>query len=141
MVHGTAAGGLSEQVGDGVYFGTRGTIDGVLLNGGPYEFAGRAQTVDAPITDWEAQMRVLPHVTGPHRSIPESHIFEDVMQLVEWVISDEPTAVTAEHARHVIEVIESGYRAAETGHEQALSTTFDLPRVPRLMVTKRHHGR
>ena len=127
VVHGTAAGGLSEQFGAGVYFGTRGTIDGVLLNGEPYEFAGRAQTVDAPITDWEAQMRVLPHVTGPHRSIPESHIFEDVMQLVEWVISDEPTAVTAEHARHVIEIIESGYRAAETGHEQALRTTFDLP--------------
>jgi predicted dehydrogenase len=129
VVHGTAAGGLSEQFGAGVYFGTRGTIDGVLLNGEPYEFPGRAQTIDAPITDWEAQMRVLPHVTGPHRSIPESHVFEDVMQLVDWVISDEPTAVTAEHARHVIEIIESGYRAAQTGREQALSTTFDLPEL------------
>jgi len=32
--------------------------------------------------------------------------------------------VTAEHARHVIEIIEAGYRAAETGTTQELTTTF-----------------
>ena len=49
----------------------------------PSSFAGRDETTDAPVTDWEAQMRVLPHVTGTHRTIPESHVFEDVMQLVD----------------------------------------------------------
>ena len=72
-------------------------------------------------------MRVLPHVTGPHREIPESHVFEDIMQLVELVSHGTPTPVTAEHARHVIDIIESGYRSAATGQTQALSTTFAFP--------------
>ena len=68
-------------------------------------------------------MRVLPHVVGPHREIAESHVFEDVMQLVDLVREGAPTAANPEHALHVIDIIESGYRAAETrpdpgaGHE------------------------
>ena len=127
VVHGTAAGGISDQFGAGVYFGTQGTIDGVLLNGEPFDFPGRDRTLDAPVTDWEAQMRVLPHVSGTHRTIPESHVFEDLMQLVEWVTEGTPTLVTAEHARHVIDIIESGYRAAQTGTTQELTTAFELP--------------
>ena len=72
-------------------------------------------------------MRVLPHVVGPHRDIPEAHVFEDIMQLVGLVRDGTPTPVTPEHARHVIEIIEAGYRAAETGQTQDLRTTFDLP--------------
>jgi predicted dehydrogenase len=124
VVHGTAAGAVSEQFGAGVYFGTRGMIDGVLLNGEPFDFPGRELTADAPVTDWEAQMRVLPHVRGPHGAIPEAHVFEDVMQLVDWVADGTPSPVTAEHARHVIDVIESGYRAAESGVTQTLTTSF-----------------
>jgi predicted dehydrogenase len=125
VVHGTAAGAVSDQFGAGRYFGTRGTIEGVLLNGEPFDYPGRNQTADAPVTDWEAQMRVLPHVVGPHREIPESHIFEDIMQLVEWVVEGTPSPVNTAHARHVIDVIESGYRAAETGSAQTLRTSFD----------------
>jgi predicted dehydrogenase len=128
VVHGTAAGAVSEQFGAGVYFGTRGTIDGVLLNGEPFDFPGRELTVDAPVTDWEAQTRVLPHVVGPHRAIPEAHVFEDVMQLVDWVSDGTPSPVSADHARHVIDMIESGYRAAETGATQTLGTTFGSDR-------------
>jgi predicted dehydrogenase len=124
VVHGTAAGHVSEQFAAGVYFGTRGTIDGGLLNGEPFDFPGRELTEDAPVTDWEAQMRVLPHVAGPHRTMPESHVFEDVMQLVDAIAEGKPSRVTAEHARHVIDVIESGYRAAETGETQALRTSL-----------------
>jgi predicted dehydrogenase len=124
VVHGTAAGAISEQFGAGLYLGTRGTIDGVLLNGEPFDFPGRELTLDAPVTDWEAQMRVLPHVKGPHTAIAESHVFEDIMQLVDWVIDGTPSPVNAEHARHVIDVIESGYRAAETGTTQELLTSF-----------------
>jgi predicted dehydrogenase len=35
---------------------------------------------------------------------------------------DKPSIVTAEHARHVIEIIEAAYRAAETGQTQELTT-------------------
>jgi hypothetical protein len=38
-----------------------------------------------------------------------------------------PTLATAEHARHVIEIIEAGYRASETGQTQMLKTSFELP--------------
>jgi predicted dehydrogenase len=126
VVHGTAAAALSDQFGAGLYFGTKGTIEGVLLNGEPFEFERRELTADRPITDWEAQMRVLPHVSGTHCQIPESSIFEDIMQLVDSVREGTPTPVTAEHARHVIDIIESGYRAAATGSTQDLHTSFEL---------------
>ena len=124
---GTVAGALTDQFGAARYFGTRGTIEGVLLNGEPFEFTGRELTADAPPSDWDAQMRVLPHVTGVHRELPEAHVFEDVMQLVRWVEEGVPSPVTAEHARHVIDIIESAYRAAESGTTQKLATTFELP--------------
>lgn len=127
VVYGTAAGAIIEDFGAGMYFGTEGTISGLLLNGEPFDFAGREETLVAPTWDWEAQMRVLPHVVGPHREIPESHVFEDIMQLVEYVREGTPTPVTAEHARHVIEIIELAYEAAATGRTQTLTTTFAFP--------------
>lgn len=126
VVHGTAAGGISDQFAAGRYFGTSGTIDGVLLNGERFDYPGRSETDGAPVTDWEAQMRVLPHVVGTHRAIPESHVFEDIMQLVGWVQHDTPSQANAEHARHVIEIIEQGYLAAVTGQTQTLTTSFTL---------------
>ena len=66
-----------------------------------------------------------PHVVGDHAGMPESHVFEDLMQLVDWVREGTPSIATAEHARHVIDIIESGYRAAETGRTQDLRTSFE----------------
>ena len=65
-----------------------------------------------------------PHVVGPHATMPESHVFEDMMQLADWIRGGTPSLASAEHARHVIDIIESGYRAAETGQTQELTTTF-----------------
>jgi predicted dehydrogenase len=125
IAYGTAAGDHSAQFGAGTYFGTAGVIEGVLLNGEPFAYPGKQLTDNAPVTDWDAQMRVLPDVVGEHRRIPEAHVFQDVMQLVDWVRDGTPSPVTAEHARHVIDIIESGYQAAETGSTQELSTSFD----------------
>jgi predicted dehydrogenase len=126
VAYGTASGAVSEQFGACTFFGSRGTIDGVLLNGEPFDFPGRVATLHGPITDWDAQMCVLEHVVGPHRQIPEAHVFEDIMQLARWVLDGVPSAVTAEHARHVIDIIESGYRSAARSSTEPLSTTFDL---------------
>jgi predicted dehydrogenase len=41
------------------------------------------------------------------------------------VLDATPTPLTAEHARHVIDIIESGYRSARTGARQELTTSFD----------------
>ena len=63
-------------------------------------------------------------MVGVHRSMEESHVFEDIMQLVDWIREERSTIVTAEHARHVIEIIEAAYRSARTGNTQTLRTTF-----------------
>lgn len=66
-----------------------------------------------------------PHHVGEHTTLGERHVFEDMMQLVDWIREDKPTIVTAEHARHVIEIIDKGFLAAETGQTQTLTTTFE----------------
>jgi predicted dehydrogenase len=107
VAYGTPAGKHSDQFAAGLYFGTGGTIDGARLNGEPLELS----TTE------------LPHVVGRHRDVDEMHVFEDVMQLVDWVLDEKPTPVTAERARHVIDIIESGYRSAQSGTRQELTTT------------------
>ena len=106
FIYGAAAGhGIKGGL---AIHGTAGAIEGNTLNGEP---------IDAPKGD-------LPHVVGPHRNIQEAHVYEDIMQLVDWIREDKPTIVTAEHARHVIEIFDAGYRSAETGQAQDLRTTF-----------------
>jgi predicted dehydrogenase len=65
------------------------------------------------------------HVHGPHRTMRESHVFEDVMELVDLVQFGTKPMGTPEHARHVIDIIEAGYRSAETGLTQELRTSFE----------------
>jgi predicted dehydrogenase len=121
MVYGTAAGNV--PTGGLTFFGTTGAIMGTKLNGAPFDYPGKDQADLAPNGNpsW-----ALPHVLGDHRALGELHVYEDVMQLVDWVRDGKPTPVTAEHARHVIDIIESAYRSAETGRVQELTTTFVL---------------
>ncbi len=123
MVYGTAAGRITESFGAN-YYGTRGSITGLLLNGEPFDYPGRELAMSASARN--GNQWLLPHVVGPHRAegTQEHHVFEDVMQLVDWVREGKPSPVTAEHARHVVDIIESAYRAAETGVTQDLRTEF-----------------
>ena len=61
---------------------------------------------------------------APTRGLEEAHVYEDVMQLVDWIREDIPTTSTAEHARHVIEIFDAAYRSAQSGTAQELRTTF-----------------
>ena len=119
FVYGTAAGGITRGFAPS-FFGTEGVIVGLKLNGEPFDYPGR----DLAGQPGASPQWLLPHVTGVHREIEEQHVFEDVMQLVDCVRDGTPSIVTPEHARHVIEIIESAYRAAETGRRQQLATTF-----------------
>ena len=116
FVYGTFAGTLTE-FGLPSYYGTKGSIVGLKLNGEPLDYPGKEEGV--------SHFHLLPHVTGQHRKMGEAHVFEDIMQLVDFVRDGTPTAATPEHARHVIEIIEAGYRASETGQTQTLTTTFE----------------
>jgi predicted dehydrogenase len=107
MVYASPKGGLTEGFNPNLY-GTAGSIVGT-------KFAERdlKQPADLP-----------PHVISEHAQMPEYHVFEDMMQLADWVIDGKPSIASAEHARHVIEIIEAGYRAAQSGVTQNLTTTF-----------------
>ena len=122
FVYGTFAGTLTT-FGQPDFYGTKGSITGSEWNGKPLDYPGRPEADAARHGD----NVLLPHVTGQHREIEEAHVFEDIMQLVDWVREGIPTTSTAEHARHVVEIIEAGYRAAETGQTQTLATTFTPP--------------
>jgi predicted dehydrogenase len=119
FVYGTFAGTLTA-FGQPTFYGTKGSIVGLSLNGKPLDYPGREEAEKSS----HGSNVLLPHVVGPHREMEEAHVFEDIMQLVDWVRDDIPSICTAEHARHVIEIIEAGYRAAETGHTQTLQTAF-----------------
>lgn len=121
FVYGTFAGSIVPEFGMPNYYGTKGSITGMKLNGEPLDFPGRAEA-DAEGLN---RFQLLPHVKGQHRKMGESHVFEDTMQLVDLVLDGTPTVATPEHARHVIEIIEAGYRSAETGQTQTLTTTFE----------------
>ena len=118
LVYGVAAGGPAG-IGRPAIYGTKGTINGEMLNGESIDYPGR------DLVEAEGGNAVLPHVVGPHRKIQESHVYEDIMQLVDWIREDTPTIVTAEHARHVIEIFDAGYRSAQTGQAIDLRSTFE----------------
>jgi predicted dehydrogenase len=120
FVYGTTAGAIIPNF-DPTYFGTGGTIAGRKLNGEPFPFPGSDDVIIGPKG---SPVPNLPHVVGTHRTITEPHVFEDIMQLVDWVREGKPTIVTAEHARHVVEIIEAAYRATECGKTQQMTTTF-----------------
>jgi predicted dehydrogenase len=128
VVYGAAAGSIGPGF-SGTYFGTGGVIAGLTLNGEPIDYPGRSLARGAPGGDLDptggGNAWLLPHVGAAHRGIPEQHVFEDIMQLVDWILEGTPSIVTAEHARHVIEIIEAAYRSAERGEVQELQTVFD----------------
>jgi predicted dehydrogenase len=92
---------------------------GFELLGDPALFGLSGGRLTAPVVYAD-----LPYVSGPHRQIEELHVYADIMHLVDCILNDKTPIVTAEHARHVIEIIEKGYLAAQTGQTQALETTF-----------------
>ncbi len=121
FVHGTFAGDLTGLRGVNVY-GSEGVVEGALHNGSPLDYPGRERVRPGQFGD----VVLLPHVTEAHAALEEAHVFEDVMQLVDCVRDDVATLCDPRHAAHVIEIIEAGYRSAETGRARELETTFHL---------------
>ena len=113
FVYGVAAGGL-PNMGRPLIYGTGGVINGSTINGDVIEYEGRE------LDEQYGMNGSLPHVVGQHREMEEAHVYEDVMQLVDWILDDKPTPSNAEHARHVIEIFDAAYRSAETGQAQDL---------------------
>jgi predicted dehydrogenase len=116
FVYGTAAGGINREFGQPDFYGTDGALIGTTLRGQPLTYPGS--------DPGPGRSTLGPHVVGRHSEMDEAHVFEDIMQLVDWVRDGVAPFGTAEHAAHVIDIIEAMYRAAETGTTQTLTTTF-----------------
>ncbi|MDX2064573.1 MAG: Gfo/Idh/MocA family oxidoreductase [Fimbriimonadaceae bacterium] len=116
FVYGAAFGMIESEWGQPNIYGSAGTLLGTRLNGQRLPFAGASDDFN-PYASGR-------FVTGEHLALEEHHVFEDIMELVDWVQTDRAPYGTAEHARHVIEIFEAGYRAAETGTTQTLTTDF-----------------
>jgi predicted dehydrogenase len=108
LVYATVAGGLTTGFFPNIY-GTEGSIVGLKFGD----------------QDLRVEGEYPRHVRGEHRTLRESHVFEDMIELVDLICEGTLPYGTTDHARHVIDIIESGYRAAETGQTQELRTTFD----------------
>lgn len=117
-VYGMAHGSIPGPWGMPQYFGTKGNITGIQLNGKKIEYPGSEKD------EGGSGIALTKHAGGKHGSMEEMHVYEDLMQLVDWVREGIPSIVTAEHARHVVEIFEAAYKAAETGQTQTLKTTF-----------------
>jgi predicted dehydrogenase len=109
FAHGTVAGMVSE-FGQPSFFGTTGSIVGTTMGG------RSLVPEDEPFYG--------PYAVGVHAELGEGHVFQDLMSLVDWVRDGIPSDATAEHAAHVVEIIEAAYRAAATGETQTLHTSF-----------------
>ncbi len=118
---------LSIDLGDSFYAYVYGTVAGRITEGFQPNIYGTLGSITGTKFG-EQEMKqpgeFSPHVSGEHARMPESHVFEDLMQLVDWVRDGKPSIANAGHARHAIEIIEAGYRAAQTGQTQELHTTF-----------------
>ena len=126
FVYGTASGRVTQGF-SGSYFGTRGSIIGLTINGEPLDYPGADIARQAAGASGDANLGnqwLLPHINELHRDLPEQHVFEDVMQLIDLIADGKPSPVTPEHATHVIDIIEAAYRASSTGQTQVLTTTL-----------------
>jgi len=54
----------------------------------------------------------------------EPHVYGDVMELIECVHNNTEPCASAEHGRHVLEIIEAGFESMRTGKTVELKTTF-----------------
>ncbi len=117
FVYGAAVGMMDAGFGQPTFFGTKGTIAGTTHNGKPLEFPGSGDGLSHYVRGR--------HIKGEHIKMGEAHVFEDIMQMVDYVANDVLPIASAEHAAHVIEIVEGIYRASETGQTQELTTTFE----------------
>lgn len=108
---------------------TEGELSGRVGGFTPYIIGGKGMLNGAQLGDkcliYEDDHQ--PHVTPAHKKIGENHVFEDIMQLVDWVHSDVASIANMDHARHVINIIESAYASESKGKIITLKQTAFKP--------------
>lgn len=104
-------------------FGTKGIarIGGWSKREVPFEYY-TSQPVNGSTYGW---YQPAEDIAAPSK--PETvHTVQDVLHICACMETGERPLNTADRAAHVIEIIEKGYEAAETGRTMELTTTFDF---------------
>ena len=80
---------------------------------------------DEPVFENPVMGMMMKGVPVQHMKLHEPHVYGDVMELIDCVRegNDRPCA-SAEHGRHVLEIIEAGFESMRTGKTVELKTTF-----------------
>jgi len=109
IIYALPYGGLNISVGGftPVIIGSKGNLMGAKLGDKSLIYEG----------DFE------PNVNEAHKALPENHVFADIMQTVDIIRTGKPTIVTMDHARHVVDIIESAYESAATSKTIELKPT------------------
>jgi predicted dehydrogenase len=100
------------------------------LERGVVSFGGRSWETDAPVLVLDARRGADGGETGwqPARDLPPDDIGAveaGVRHFVACLTGDETPILTAEHARHVLEVILAAYESIADGRTHEIETRFD----------------
>lgn len=63
-------------------------------------------------------------VSPEHLKLPEPHVYADLMSLIDYVREGKEPAATAEHGRHVLEIVEAGFESMRTGKTIDIKSSF-----------------
>lgn len=104
-------------------YGTDGVLEVSDVNhasGYPTRFEVQSQRSQ----EYSVELSAQPYLQGEHLAIEEPHVYVDIMDLVEAIREDRSPRATGEQARHVVEIIEKGLMAVQTGQTQELESAF-----------------
>ena len=116
-------------------YGTQGTLEITevdFASGYPTKFevqggAWPESQTGADPREFVCALSESPYLRGEHLQIEEPHVYCDIMDLVEAIQQDRAPRASGEQARHIVEIVEKAYRAAETGQAQLIETSFGPP--------------
>ncbi len=97
---------------------------------GVVSFGGKSWEMDAPIQIFDATGDLEVQGWRPAEEAPRDEhgtVEAGARHFVACLLGDEAPVLTAEHARHVLEIILASYEAIDDGRSHELTTTFGEP--------------
>lgn len=80
---------------------------------------------DEPVFENPVMGMMMKGVPAQHMKLHEPHVYGDVMELIDCVREDnDRPCASAEHGRHVLEIVEAGFESMRTGKTVELKTSF-----------------
>lgn len=107
----------------GIY-GNRGYIETVGIDPPTWYPTRLEMKVNGKISTMEGSVETVPGLTGAHSTLPEAHVYADLVHFVDCLRSNKEFVTGPAQALHTVEIVEKAYVAARTRATQELCTTF-----------------